>query len=310
MGIFVALSLIAESSIGHHVASAQVVQQTGVTITPAALTLDLPAGELEASTTFQVTNHYNTPVTLAFSVETDPHATSSSSTVLDQLLFGTPEVHIASGQTVSQTLALFDSQTLAPGGQQLTVVVQQQGQASASAVGVTASMRLPLTIVKESGAITRLSLTTLTGPSLTIGLPKNISATLHNSGNMIAIPHGVVKIIGSNGSVLSQGTVNVASIAMAPGQSSSFSTPLTTLRRPTFPGIYHAQFSYGLGGDTTPQVVSVGFVYVAWWHLAVLALVGVGAYAGVRQFRQRARGYSRKRMVAHRSIRFAKRGAT
>jgi len=303
VGFVAALGLLVGSGVAQR-ASAQVVQKTGLTVTPAALTVDLPAGALESSATLQVTNHYATPVTLSFRFETDAGAKDA---VLNQLLLGNPEVTLASGQTIAQTISLFDSQDLPPGGQQISLLIQQQSQATAGSVGVSASMRLPLTIIKESGAITRLSLTSLTGPSITIGLPKSISATLHNTGNMIAIPHGTVKINNGDGTVLSQGTLNVASQAMAPGQSSSFTTTLTSLRHPALPGIYHVQFSYGLGADYKPQVVSVGFVYVAWWHIVVLILLGTGVYGGVRNLRRaRSRLYLRKK--AKRGVLFARRG--
>ena len=259
--------------VGHTAAA-----QAGITVTPAALTLNLKAGSQQATTTFTVTNLYGTPVILDFAFEQDTQAPVGDFKALaSQLGLAAAELSVDPGQSVTQTITLNDSQQLAPGGQQLNLVVRQVSEAGAG-VGVVPSIRLPLVVVKEAGAVTKLGFGSLSGAGLHLGVPHTVSATLHNSGNMIAIPHGVVTLTAPGGRVIGQGTVNVASAAVVPGHDITLSTPVTSMNSAVLPGFYRVQLSYGLGGDHPAQLVSVTFFYIAWWHIVAVLLLGAGAY--------------------------------
>jgi hypothetical protein len=306
-GVVLGLGVMMAAASSGMPVTAQTVKQSGVTISPAAIKLELPAGEVQASADFSVANHYAAPVTLIFSIEADPaFSADHTQAAAAQVFLAATEMTLQSGQSATQTAVLLDSEDLSPGGQQLTLVVRQAGQA-AGAVGVNASIRLPVTIIKQSGAITKLSLGSLLTPGLTLSMPESISATLRNTGNMIAIPHGNVTVTGPGGKLFSEGTVNVASKAVTPGNDITFTTPITQLDTAMLPGIYRVNFSYGLGGDYPPQVVSVAFFYIAWWHFVLLLVLGMAVYFALRWFRQRQTHLKKKRSLFKRPL-LAERG--
>jgi hypothetical protein len=126
-------------------------------------------------------------------------------------------------------------------------------------------------------------------------MPHSLGVTLHNKGNVIAIPHGVITVSGPNGKV-QQGVLNTSSLAVSPGQDLALTAQLTNLEGIWLPGIYRATISYGLGGDQVATTASSIFFYVAWWHIAGLLLIGFGIYHLVRHLRQPRR---RKPSSAH-----------
>ena len=273
--------LTAVMPVSFGVSDASAAASGGVTITPANLSLKLAKGATQATANFLVANSYGDPILLGFSFEADP-GTVVKATALQNLSLATPQMSLEAGTSAMQTITLTDSQQLAPGGQQLNLIVKQEA-VGAGTVGVVPSIRLPLTVVKEDGAVARLSAGTLTSPGFSLGLPSAVTASLHNSGNTTAIPRGVITVTGAGGQVLQQGTVNIASAAVTPGQNMSFKTPLVKLSRALLPGVYHVEFSYGLGGDHPTQTVSAAFFYIAWWHIVALVAVVALAYVTVKQ---------------------------
>ncbi len=303
----VALSAILCSAFSGHAAAVPATAAGGVTIAPATLTIDLAKQASQASVSFDITNQYAAPVTLQFAFEVDPQMPEISLADLSkQLSLATTELRIDPGQSASQTVTLTDSTQLAPGGQQLTLVVRQIN-ATAGTVGISSSIRMPVTIVKEEGAVSQLSLGSLEGTGLAFGMPDAIAATLHNGGNMIAIPHGVITVTGPNGRVLRQGTINVASHAVVPGRNFTTTTALNDVGHAFLPGMYRVQISYGLGGDHPMQLASATFLYIAWWHIVTIILLAVGVYATLRYLaRTHRKSPSKKKPPASRPVPFGR----
>jgi len=276
-------------------ATERVQAAAGLTISPAALTLSLPADAGTQTAEFSLANQYSIPVTLNFAFEPRIGAGSSQVSPKDYLSVGQAHITLEANQTASQTIRLTDSARLAPGSQLADLVITQV-DAAAPNVGVLASVRLPLTIIKEDGAIGAISAKRFGSGWLYLSLPQLRSVSFYNNGNLVAIPRGTVTITGPGGHVVRQGVLNVSSAALAPGESLGVSASLTTLAPTRWPGLYHLQLSYGLGGGRVMGTASRQFLYVAWWHLALLVLLGVTAYGTIRlgpQLRQ-------KRSVANR----------
>ncbi|HSX29500.1 MAG TPA: hypothetical protein VLE73_02975 [Candidatus Saccharimonadales bacterium] len=249
----------------------------GLTVTPATATLSLAKNEAEQKSTLTVTNNYDVPVVLHFSFDTDQNATDRDKQAVSALAVTTPDATLGAGQTLTQTIVLSASSKLAPGSQQAEVVISQTA-VSGTNVGVLPELRLPLILVKEDGAITSLGLTNIEQGILGLAIPNTVHTTLKNTGNMIAIPRGVITITAPNGAVVGQGTLNTASRALSPSASVDMSTHITRLQRATLPGPYRVHVRYGLGGDLGAQTVSATFVYIAWWHIVAVALVGAAIY--------------------------------
>src|SRR6185369_6994794 len=107
----------------------------------------------------------------------------------------------------------------------------------------------------------------------------HVSVGVRNTGNMIAIPHGIVTVEAPNGAVLAQGVFNQESRAVSPGADMTLRTSLTKLGNPILPGAYTIRFTYGLGGETATKTADDQFLLLAWWHsIILLALAVVGWY--------------------------------
>jgi hypothetical protein len=256
----------------------QVSAIAGLTVTPATSTLSLGTDEPQQRSNVTITNNYNTPVSLQFSFGTQQNATQRDKQAAETLAVQTPDVTLGAGQSFTQTIILSASDKLAPGSQQADLVISQFA-VSGTNVGVLPELRLPLILVKEDGAITSLGVTNIATGVLSLAIPKAVEATVKNTGNMLAIPRGVVTVTAPNGTVVAQGALNVSSKALSPGASVSLSTPITRISNAVLPGPYTVQVSYGLGGDNAVKVAGKQFAFVAWWHIAIaLTLIATAYY--------------------------------
>ncbi len=255
----------------------------GITIAPATLTIGLAKNETQHSATFTVTNNYSVPVTLHFAVTKSTANNKSALDVSKLLTAAQSDLQIGAGQSATQIITLTDNASLAPGSQLATLIVSQQTPTSTgSQVGVAASVNVPIVTVKQAGAISSLGQGMLQTPNLAWTLPKTITTTVNNTGNVIAIPHGYITVQAPNGRLVASGAVNIASAAVSPGASLSLNAPVTNVYRALWPGMYRLTFSYGLGHGQPTQSTSVRILYLAWWHAVLLVGILVALYYVVR----------------------------
>jgi hypothetical protein len=252
------------------------------------LRLELAEGQTEQHTSFNVTNKYDVAVTLRFVVERSTAANANQSRSADPTAFttvDTPELTLAPGQSLNQTVRLRNTATLAPGSQLADLVVMHQS-AGGRNISVAPAVRMPLTLIKLDGAVTSLGLTEWRTPRVAASLPDSSSLVLRNTGNMTAIPRGYISVEDRGGRVLAHGTINTASAAVTPGQQLDLKTSLTSTGSIWLPGVYKTKLAYGLGGDSGARTVTASFFYVAWWHLAILAGLIVGIFYLTKFLRQ------------------------
>jgi hypothetical protein len=240
------------------------------------MTLSPAAGQQEQHSSFTITNTYTAPIELRVAFAAPVHAVDADKQVLQALSVDEANVTLAAGQSITKTISLHATNKLAPGSQRADVVILQSP--SASGVRILPELRLPIILIKEDGAITSLGLGAVARPIIAFNTPTTIDVTLKNTGNMIAIPRGFVTITTPGGKVIGKGTLNTSSAAINPGSEVRFTTPLTILSSAALPGFYNAVISYGLGGDLPSKTGDARFLYIAWWHIAVLLGLGGGAY--------------------------------
>ncbi|HKU18154.1 MAG TPA: hypothetical protein VJP80_02665 [Candidatus Saccharimonadales bacterium] len=254
---------------------------SGITLTPATLTLTLGHEQQAASQAFSVTNHYSVPVTLRFTVLRSGANIKTPLDAATLLAVANDSLTIPSGQTAKQTITLHDDPKLAPGSQQATLQVSEIND-SGSQVHIAGAMQMPIITVKQDGALMRIGQGSVQTPRMAWQLPGSIEVTVHNTGNMIAIPHGYLTVAAPNGHIVQRGVVNIASAAIAPGGRATLQTSLTQLRSVRWPGMYRVDFYYGLGSGQAGSVATARFLYIAWWHVALLIVLAVAAVFGVR----------------------------
>lgn len=271
--------------------------ESGLMLTPATLRLSLAKGKAADSAEFTITNKYDRLVTLNFAFE--PAAgTPDAIEPADHLRIKRSYVMLNPGDSLRQVVTLLDSKQLGPGSFPADLVITQTNTTSAN-VGVLASIRMPLVLVKEDGAVSALGLTTLSGPGLSLIMPRSLTAVIHNTGNMIAIPRGVLTVVGPGGQVLRSGALNTASLAVSPGQDLTLTTPLNQLKDPLLPGFYNIKLSYGLGGGAPVQTATTWFFYIAWWHVMLLGLVAAALYLGRKHVGRLRRGLRKLSRTHH-----------
>ncbi|HEV7454428.1 MAG TPA: hypothetical protein VGO07_04155 [Candidatus Saccharimonadales bacterium] len=259
-------------------ATAQAASPGSITVTPAAVRLELAKGSTVATATVNITNNYSSDMALHFAFEKPRQNTGATDTARAHLLFNDPDATIAAGATYQQVITLNDAANITPGSQPVDMVVTHSGLPG-QGIGVLPSMRLPLTVIKQDGAVTSLGLTNIAGPSVAMRIPATITVTLRNTGNMIAIPRGVVMVQSPSGNLLASGVLNEASLAVTPGAGITLTAKLTRLGSATLPGSYSVHVAYGLGGDSAAAHTAKQFIFVAWWQpLAVLAAAAAGWY--------------------------------
>jgi hypothetical protein len=246
--------------------------QGGVTVTPAALTLTLKKGTEAAHSNFTIANSYRTEVALHFSFA-QPVQTPGARSALSNVQITPQDVVVPAGASAVQTVTLTDSSSLAPGSQQLELVMTQQIAPGAGTVSIVPSIRLPLATVKEEGAVTSFAAAVQNTPAFSLTIPPAVLIVVRNTGNMAAVPRGYVSITDPRGREVSKGVLNTGSQAVTPGNSLRLSTHMVMVDHPWPPGPYHVQVFYGSGGGQQASLASVRMVYLPVWQILLAALI-------------------------------------
>jgi hypothetical protein len=298
-GRFGSLTILTALLVMAPVASARAAHtptQGGVRIAPAAIRLELTKSQNQTSTSFSLTNTYSTPVTLQLAIQHSAQNAHGNVDPTTLVSLDSPILTIPAGATSSETVTLRDSKNLSPGSQIVDLVVVQHSAGNGSAgVGVQPAVRLPVTIIKDDGAVMSLGLTNIASPGFTMQSPRAITVTIKNTGNLVAIPRGIVTIRDPRGVVIGQGVINTASAAIVPGSELKTAVAITAITQATAPGAYHLTATYGLGGDSGDKTVSVSYVFVAWWHIATIIAGVLAAILIITNFR-----HIRHYIAAHR----------
>jgi hypothetical protein len=239
--------------------------------------LTLPAGQHVQQASFGITNQYAAPITLRFSFTDAVTAPGDTHTAASELSITPRDVTIAPGQQAKPTITLSDSDALAPGSQQINLLVTQTA-APGENVSIVPSFRMPLTIIKEAGAVTALNAGAVSKPGFAVHLPGSASLAIRNTGNVVAIPHGYVSLQDPRGREISKSALNTASTAVLPGAQLHLTAGLTPLGHAWLPGTYRLVASYGVGGGAAAKTVTAHFLYVPLWELLLIPLLGAILY--------------------------------
>ncbi len=277
--------------------TAQAAAAGGIRIAPAAVRLELAKGTSETTADISVANTYTVPVTLRFAIERAAQNVSHMGDPTALISLTSAEITVTAGGSATQTLTLRDSRQLSPGSQVAELVITQLTAGSGAGVGVQPAVRLPITIIKDEGAIMSLGLTNIASSSFMMRQPQTVNVMIRNTGNVIAIPHGLVTVRGPRGTLVGQGTINTASAALLPGTEKSLPVAITPMDQASLPGTYQISATYGLGGDSATQTARKSFFYIAWWHvvetLSVAGALVLLAY-NLRRFIQYLQAHRKK----------------
>ncbi|HSW99725.1 MAG TPA: hypothetical protein VLH38_01685 [Patescibacteria group bacterium] len=261
----------------------------GIMLSPATATLSLAAGHAQEQARFTITNKYSTPISVHLDFDQTVTTPGAANSATKQLSVSPNDLTLMAGATATPTITLTDSAALAPGSQQVNLILTQQ-TTSGMNVSVIPSIRMPLIIIKQSGAITDFAISRLVYPHFALKLPKELSFTMSNTGNVIATPRGYVTIQDPRGRIVNKGVLNTASTALAPRSKLALQPPLTMLSHAWLPGDYQVAISYSIGGDAVAKIVTSHFFYLPLWQPLLLLLIGAIVYCAWQIWREYRQG--------------------
>jgi hypothetical protein len=279
LGLLVAARLLLLPGHGF-AASANI--EGGITVTPATMTLSLPKGAKTEQGSITISNSYSTGIVLHFAFAQAVRTPGSDKSALDNLTITPADVTVAPKTTATEVITLTDSSSLAPGSQQIELIMTEQAVPGAQNVSVVPSIRLPLIVVKQDGAVTSFSAAAENTPNFSLSIPSSVAVRVKNTGNMLAIPRGFVSVTDPRGREVSKGVLNTSSLAVAPGAELKLETPMILVDHPWPPGPYHVHVSYGIGGGLPATVASSGLFYLPIWQM-LLAVFVLGMIICIRQ---------------------------
>jgi hypothetical protein len=254
----------------------------GITVTPATMTLSLPKGAKTEQGSVTITNSYSADIALHFAFVQAVKTPGSDKSALDDVTITPEDVTVAAGTTATEVITLTGSNSLAPGSQQIELVMTEQAVPGAKDVSVVPSIHLPLVVVKQDGAVTSFSAAAENTPNFSLSIPSAVTVRVKNTGNMLAIPRGFVSITDPRGRQVSKGVLNTSSLALAPGGELKLQTPMILVDHPWPPGPYHVHVSYSIGGGAAAVVASAQLFYLPVWQI-LIALLVLGMILCIRQ---------------------------
>lgn len=277
MVLFLGLSMASSQLLQGHAAATT----GGIMLSPATITLSLPKGASQQQAQFTVSNKYDVAVSLHFSFDQSVTTPGVASSATKQLSITPGDLLLPAKSSASPTITLSASSTLPPGSQEIDLIITQETTTSTN-VSIVPRIRMPLIVVKQDGAIMSFSISADSASHFRLKLPPMLKLTIHNTGNVVAVPHGYISIYDPRGRETSKGVINTASTAIAPGGQLHTQAIVAPLNKAWMPGTYKLRFSYGAGSDSPTRVTTMQFFYLPAWELLVLSLLAAGVYCGWR----------------------------
>jgi hypothetical protein len=259
----------------------------GLTVSPAIVNLLLPKGAKSAESAVSVRN--DTPQTLRYTAHVEgaelatngslvpsggPHKVLEPILILSQRNFS-----LEPKQSVNLKLRLEDSPSLAPGGHYAVLLVSQVDKGNGT-IAVLPAIGVTLFVGKESGAIRKLGVAGIETDGTIFRLPRNVTATFKNEGNIDIVPRAAISITRPDGSEVSLGVLNEASVRAMPARSITLQSPVRTIADSWIPGRHTVSIRYRYDGTDTQQTATQEVWYVPPGALLFIPLLGLLAYGG------------------------------
>lgn len=211
-----------------------------------------------------------------------------------------PEVTVAPGSTVKVTATIDNRPSLSPGGHYgavLATVVSDPSAAAGSKVGIKQVLSSLVLVTKEGDARPDLGVTGQTHNGSWWRIPSQVEVRFGNTGNLHAVPRGVVEVRDLAGRTVARGAINEASSTILPGSFRKYPTKLTDTNSAWLPGRYRIVTTYRYDGEEVTERFVTTMWYageaVVWIGGLVGALVAVGL--GILVWRLRIRGRQHRR---------------
>lgn len=267
---------------------AQEAADGGITVAPSRATLEIAKGATSGSVPVSVRNNYDQTVSFetavwgvkqlhdgSLSPSDDPGAT-----INDALSVIPHSFALEPGQSINAQITVQDSSRLSPGGQYAAIIIKQIDSAGRN-LSLSPAVSVITFIIKEDGAVRKLSTSSITESGSLFRLPDRVTASFINEGNLSVVPRASVQVRGPNGAIVKTGVLNQESLWAPPSNTLKVQADLIVLTRAWIPGRYstHVFYRYD-GSDDTREVVVSRWIVPPIALLATVILLGLIAVFG------------------------------
>ena len=255
---------------------------------PAYQEIEIVANELSVETVITFTNSSDSPQHLeffAFDFKQTDHfgslallegvADDYPHTLASFISFNKDSVVIPPKSSEELLVRVENRASLTPGGHYAAVVARGVTDTIDEKQKIIPALSALLLVRKTGGERPHLSLTKVDWDtrSATFTLPKKVTLTFQNDGNVHVIPRGSISVTDVFGTTVAQGTINETSSYVLPGTIRELSTVLKK-SRPVLP---LTLISVSVEGYTTigniPFTAEQSFLYIDFWFLIVLGMI-------------------------------------
>lgn len=276
LGGILFLLVLSFSRVGH----AAPVNNQGLTVSPAVLTVRLSQTESEKSNNVTVKNNYSVPVRLSAQIKgvdqdngvlapsLEPDESLSSSVSLNKTDF-----ILAPNEETTIIVTVKNNAKLKPGGTYGSLVIKQVG-ISGSNVGIYPAIGAGLFITKEEGAIRTLGVTEFTYQRFLFNEPTSATITFKNTGNTHVIPRGQVLVTSKNLTAFyRKGVVNQESITLLPNKYIKLEVPLAKVANSFLPNRQKIMIQYRYEGTEQVQTIVKTILFVPIYIFLIIVVV-------------------------------------
>lgn len=245
----------------------------GITVAPAFLRVSVSNKQPVQDVAVAVKNNFSGPIALDASISSVDQRrgllvpTEKASPDLTNIVSVVPaQFELQPGQSINLSLKITNSIQLSPGGHYAALLIKQ-AYVEGSNVPLKPILSISLYVIKEDGAVRKISLLTPELPSLALRVPKSVDLTFQNIGNVDVVPRATLLLAGHGGQVYAKGVVNEESIPVFPNGQVKLRSTLTTLHKIRWPGRYQLYVQYRSDGQKETKLVRADFLYTPWWSI-------------------------------------------
>lgn len=162
-------------------------------------------------------------------------------------------VYADPGQTQTLEVTVQNRESLAPGGHYGAILVKaspQNAPAGGDKVELQAVLSSLILVKKEGGLRYDLRLDRENDNANVLRLPSVINLRFQNSGNVHAVPRGLVRLIDPRGREVARGIINTDSSFVLPESFRRLQVTMQPLTRAWLPGRYRLAVQYRYDGGT------------------------------------------------------------
>jgi hypothetical protein len=253
----------------------------GITVGPAGQQVSLSQGQDSLTFNTGIANNTNTSVVVELSaldftglnnsgaisfLTSARQDKSNTHSLASSLSYVLPEFALAPGQTETVPVTINNANLLSVGGHYAAIIFKVK---NAPVLGVKNTVNVneevsSLVFVSTEGLGTQsvvLQYASL-GSHFT-HFPKNVNVILADPGNTQTVPTGVIQIVNSKGTIITQTQINTSANLILPEVNRLFNFKLTSYKAQPTTGYYTFKFYYKTASQTRYNLYQKRFLYIA-----------------------------------------------